>query len=128
MVENYSHAANRLRHDAKKLASDGRFQNAGYLIGLAAECLVKRFLENDGVSIDKQSQFRCHFPNLGQKIMQHATGRNMSKLRRAMSENFLLGWQIELRYEENSDAVNARARWNNWQTDVNGLFRAAGKI
>lgn len=128
MGENYSHAASRLRHDAKKLASGGRFQNAGYLIGLAAECLVKEILENAAVTIDRQSDLRHHFPTLVKKITSKGHGRFMGALMSILQSNFLNNWQIELRYEENSDAANAQEQWRNWETDVDGLFRAAGKI
>jgi hypothetical protein len=128
MVENYSHAAKRLRNDAKKLASDERFHNAGYLVGLAAECLAKEFLGKDGVKIDPESGFRCHFPGLKKKIREKAHGHNIRKFCPIMTEDFLRGWQIELRYEEDDNAVNVRNQWEKWQADVDSLFRAAGKI
>lgn len=128
MVENYSHAAKRLRNDAKKLASDQRFHNAGYLVGLAAECLIKESLGKDDEKIGPKSEFRCHFPKLKNEIRQKAHGLNTRKIHPILTENFLQGWKIELRYEEDDNAEKIRDQWKKWQADVDSLFRATGKI
>jgi hypothetical protein len=62
--DSFPDAARRHRSDAKHLATNQRFQNAGHLIGFAAECFAKEILEGAGIKIDKPSGFKVHFPEL----------------------------------------------------------------
>lgn len=109
------------------LAAADRFQNAGHLIGFAAECMAKDILTNTGITIDKASGFREHFPKLGNKIRIDAKTRIMAGLIPIMrSASFLDGWTAESRYEAKLSLSDAKTRYTTWRTDVGALFTAAG--
>ncbi len=127
MADSFPDAARRHRNDARSLAASNRFQNAGHLLGFAAECLAKEILLSAGITIDKTSGFREHFPALGRKIRTHGRTRVMALLTPVVSSTtFLSGWEAEGRYEQNVPMHNAEARFKSWQVDVDSLFRAAG--
>jgi hypothetical protein len=127
MADSFHDAARRHRSDAKQLAASRRFQNAGHLIGFAAECLTKEILNAaGGFVIDRASGFREHFPALGDKI------RTMSHNRAAIllapivrKPDFLQGWQAECRYEGDLSETEAESRFLSWLTDVDSLFQSA---
>jgi hypothetical protein len=58
MSEFFLPSARRLRNDAQSLAEAARFQTAGHLVGLSAECAVKAVLERVGITIDAQTGYR----------------------------------------------------------------------
>jgi hypothetical protein len=123
----FSDAARRHRSDAKHLAADRRFQNAGHLLGFAAECLAKEILERAGITLDKQSGFREHFPKLGNTIRINGRTRIMALLTPILQKStFLDGWEAECRYEANVLQTDAETRFSSWHTDVDSLFKAAG--
>lgn len=127
MPVSFSDAALRHRSDAKHLASDSRFQNAGHLIGFAAECLVKCYLVKGGIQIDQHSGLRVHFPHLTQAIIRNGHGRLMKLLLPIVTtSSFLAGWTAELRYENALSAASAHVKWKQWIADVELLFKAAG--
>ena len=126
-AENFQEAAVRHRDDANRLAAGGRFQNAGHLIGLAAECLAKSLLQKNGVTIDKNSHFYTHFPKLAGKIRQFGAGPCMRVLAPIVAKpDFLSDWGIGTRYEGDLQENAARERFAAWRSDVDGLFKAAG--
>lgn len=125
MVESFGEAADRHRKDAKILAKIDRFQNAGHLIGLAAECLAKDILERGGKTIDRS--LRVHFPELTERIRLAATGRLARKLQPVLISGFLDGWHVELRYEQDNLSPAARSQWKKWAHDVDGIFSQAGR-
>ena len=81
LMESFEHAAKRHFADAEDLAGRQRLDNAGYLIGLAAECAVKHAVRNVAPNPP-----RIHFPELTAGIRQLG-GRNpvVEKVRRALS-------------------------------------------
>lgn len=128
MSDSFANAASRHRTDATHLADNKRFQNAGHLIGFAAECLVKSILQQQKIEIDPASGLRVHFPNLRDVISKKGHGRLMGPLLPILNgANFLMGWRAELRYEEDISEPEAQRRWEEWFSDVQGLFIAAGK-
>jgi hypothetical protein len=127
LADSFSDAARRHRNDAKRLAKDDRFQNAGHLLGFAAECLAKAILQGAGIVIDKPSGLKEHFPKLGDQIRQQGHGRAMAALLPIVAKRaFLSGWQAECRYEANMPRSDAETRFHSWRTDVDSLFNAAG--
>jgi hypothetical protein len=127
MPESFADAAPRHREDAKRLAIDSRFQNAGHLIGFAAECLVKSMLQSGGVTIDKPSGLRVHFPDLSQKIAIKGHSRLMGALLPVLNQtDFLELWRAELRYESDLAVLDAQTQWQRWVTQVDTLFYLAG--
>ena len=128
MAYSFSDSAKRHRADAKHLASDQRLQNAGHLIGFAAECLTKAVLEDARIQIDKPSGLRVHFPQLATAIRIRGYGRLMGALLPILSRSdFLNGWKAELRYEKDQIISQANADWQKWVGDVDDLFVAAGR-
>lgn len=125
MANSFPDAALRHRIDAKHLATNRRFQNAGHLLGLAAECLAKKILEGAGITIDKPSGFREHFPKLGDRIRREGHTRVMALLTPIYRKSFLDGWKVECRYEADILTNEAEARFNSWHADVVSLFKAA---
>lgn len=127
MANSFPDAARRHRGDAKHLATNHRFQNAGHLLGFAAECLAKEILERAGIAIDKPSGLREHFPKLGRTIRTDGRTRVMALLAPIVLRSaFLDGWEAECRYEANILETDAETRFNSWLTDVDSLFNAAG--
>lgn len=127
MADFFDDAAHRHRADAKHLAGAQRFQNAGHLIGFAAECLVKSMLEQAGQAINAKTHLAVHFPKLRGMIQDHAQGRLAVSLTAILqNDSFLDGWDATGRYEANMPTADAEARFAGWQSDVNALFTAAG--
>lgn len=128
MADSFPDAARRHWSDAKHLAANDRFQNAGHLLGFAAECLAKEVLAGAGIIIDKPSaQQWSHFPKLAEKIRMEGRTRVMALLLPIVAKQaFLDGWQVECRYEANIPRSDAETRYHSWQADVESLFNAAG--
>jgi hypothetical protein len=127
LADSFSDAARRHRIDAKHLAMNNRFQNAGHLLGFAAECLAKDVLQSAGIIIDKPSGLKEHFPKLGKEIQTQGRGRVMVLLSPIFTNPaFLQGWRAECRYEANLPPNDAQTRYHSWRADVDSLFTAAG--
>ena len=127
MSDSFLDSAHRHRSDAKHLATDRRFQNAGHLIGFAAECLVKDILERASITIDKASGFREHFPKLQTKVRMNGRTRVMRQLTPIVrGATFLHGWAAEGRYEHDISDSSAEKRFLSWVAEVDALFRTAG--
>ena len=127
-AENFQEAAVRHRDDANRLAAGERFQNAGHLIGVAAECLAKSVLQKAGITIDKDSPYYTHFPKLAEKIRQLGQGPAMHLLAPIVAkQDFLSGWGVGTRYDGNLPAPDAEAKYRVWRLDVDSLFNAAGQ-
>jgi hypothetical protein len=103
-------------------------QNQGRrALGFAAECLAKEILASAGITIDRPSGFKEHFPNLGTKIRLGGHTRVMSLLMPIVqTATFLDGWQAECRYETDIPTRDAETRFNSWCADVDSLFSTAG--
>lgn len=127
-TENFQDAAVRHHHDARHLAAGERYQNAGYLVGLAAECLVKCMLERDGKSIDRKSGLYRHFPELAQAIGQFVgQGPNMRLLAPIVARSdFLSEWGVGSRYAGELAPEAAKQQFMAWRSDVSSLFLAVG--
>jgi len=128
VADSFPDAARRHRSDAKHLATDGRFQNAGHLLGFAAECLAKEVLERANIITDRPSaQQWSHFPKLAAKIRLDGRTRIMVLLAPIVAKpTFLDGWRAEYRYEADIMQSDAETRYNSWRVDVDFLFNAAG--
>lgn len=126
MVDCFPDAARRHRSDSKHLASDGRFQNAGHLIGIAAECLVKEILERSGIIINREPDFQVHFPRLRSVVRAKGRTRSMRLLFPIASGRFLDGWHATRRYEPNLVPAVAEAEYRSWDAEVDRFFRLVG--
>ena len=122
-MESYEHAAMRHFADAEDLAAHRRLDNAGHLIGLAAECAVKHAVRH--VALNPP---HIHFPELTAGIRQLG-GRDpvISKIRRALSPPTLGSvfddWSIAMRYGADGHVVNAQYR--KWKVAAGRIMSAA---
>jgi len=129
MTQGYYDSAMRHRADAAHLAGGERFQNAGHLIGLAAECLVKSLLEQAGVVVAPRTRFWRHFPDLGRRVVEIDGKSSLMRLLApivAKGDDFLRGWEVEDRYASTLSITDGRPRYESWEQDVATLFEAAG--
>lgn len=127
MSEFFLASARRLRNDAQSLADADRFQTAGHLIGLSAECTAKAVLERVGISIDAQTGYRAHFPDLGHRLRVLGRTRHMYPLLLVIrSSEFLQGWSVESRYDDDQLEPHARSAYQLWADQADRLHRLAG--
>ena len=122
-MESYEQAARRHFTDAEDLAGRRRLDNAGHLIGLAAECAVKHAVRH--VAPDPP---HIHFPELTTGIRQLG-GRHpvVSKIRRALSPpahaSVFDDWSIAMRYCADGHVVAAQYR--KWKVAAGQIMSAA---
>ena len=95
-MENYAESGIRLFNDGKLLHDSKKFATACHLYGLAAECAIKAFLEN---------QTNCtkipfkHLPDLVDDAKRLLSGRVQAHLFNLISSpNYFDGWKVENRY------------------------------
>ena len=122
-MESYEHAAMRHFADAEDLAARRRLDNAGHLIGLAAECAVKHAVRHVAPNPP-----HIHFPELTAGIRQLG-GRDpvISKIRRALSPPTLGSvfddWAITMRYC--ADGHVEDAQYQKWKVAAGQIMSAA---
>ena len=123
LMESFEHAARRHFADAEDLADRQRLDNAGHLIGLAAECAVKHAVRHV-----TPNPPRIHFPELTAGIRQLG-GRNpaVSKIRRALSPpahgSVFDDWSIAMRYRADGHVEDAQYR--KWKVAAGQIMSAA---
>ena len=122
-MESFEHAAKRHFSDAEDLAGRQRLDNAGHLIGLAAECAAKHAVRH---VVPKPR--RVHFPELTAEVRKLG-GRNtaVSKIRRALSPpahgSAFDDWCIAMRYRADRQVEDARYR--KWKAAAGRIMSAA---
>ena len=122
MHDDYKSAAIRHLDDAVALQTAGRFDNAGHLIGFAAECAVK--LRIKGLRPVATSP-HGHFPELliaARKQLGPRSGydRMYDLLKGGVFNN----WDVNRRYDSTGDT--AQAEVIEWTRLTKQLFAAAG--
>lgn len=123
MNEDYPAAALRHLQDAEALAQAGRFDNAGHLIGFAAECAAKAAWRRHFP--DEKIKF-IHFPELRDIIRKKFNGLKDTALRAFVLSHpdLLPGWEIDLRYApEGTVDPDTVALWHQ---QTRRLMHAAG--
>lgn len=103
-------AASRRHCDAADALADGpRFDVAGYLYGISAECAVKAMMLTAGIrplSADQRRSdpFYAHFPELRTMLKDTLHGRQGAVLRRFIEkDSFLRQWNTQMRYCKGSE-------------------------
>jgi len=121
--EDYPAAALRHFEDAEALAGSGRYDNAGHLIGFAAECAVKAAWRNYFPGEDVR---RIHFPDLRDAVKRKFSSRRDLALRKVIRSvpDLLSGWDIALRYA--ADQTIDGDRFSLWKQHACRLLHAAG--
>lgn len=118
--DDYLSAAKRHRADAELLAADGRFDNAGHLIGFAAECAIKKKLRD----LDRQPTacYDGHHPK-----PQTQLRASMNKMRLggpwlalANGPKLFADWSVDGRYA--SDNTVTKAQYDAWKVATDKLF------
>lgn len=119
-----NNAAARHFHDACKLQTDGRRDNAAYHFGLAAECAVKhQLLAQHGVQTDHGAIW-THWPGLRLEALDALRGRSAAPLRTMIQrDNYLQHWDIKMRYAPTGsvDATQLE-RWHEHADEAMGLL------
>lgn len=92
-------AARRHLRSADQLVVAAEQAQAGYLLGLAAECAVKA-IATTVPSLRRDEVSYAHFPELRRHVLDYGAGREAARLVRALSapSGFFGGWRIALRY------------------------------
>ena len=124
LMESYEHAARRHYADAEDLAARRRLDNAGHLIGLAAECAVKHAV----CHVAPPNPPHIHFPKLTAEIRKFG-GRDtvLYKVRRALTppaHGSVFGdWSIAMRYRADGHVEDAQYR--KWKVAAGQIMSAA---
>ena len=122
MAENYSEAAIRHFQDSELLAKASRWDNAGHLIGFAAECAVKYRLQTLRPSAAVP---HGHFPVLINIAKKHFNGRRDSALHAILKTTALMqSWDVNDRYAGN--AFIGKPQYELWRRHASRLMSAAG--
>ena len=114
MRENYGAAAIRHYTDAERLAACDRLDNAGHLIGFAAECAVKYALDRAEPS---GTSPRVHFPDLANAALKQIRSRQrreypLRNLLESTRSGFFNDWQVGARYQTDGHVnVETYRKW-----------------
>ena len=126
LCESYSDAAARSYLAALILQDAGDPATSGHLYGIAAECAVKSTLQGAGITIDRQSGLKVHFPQLTQAIALHGFTRHMLPLLSLLQgpPELLSDYTIHSRYaaDRNIDVPLCTA----WAADAEKIFLSLG--
>jgi hypothetical protein len=122
MPEDYQSAAIRHFEDAKALQSSGRIDNAGHLLGFAAECAIKLKITN---LRPLSSAPHGHFPDLLVAARKHLGARsNFSNMYDVLKGDAFRGWNVDRRYYKTGNTSKAELAM--WLSTTNRLFATAG--
>lgn len=122
MAENYESAALRHFKDAATLQASGRLDNAGHLIGFAAECAIKHRIESLHSAADTP---HVHFPALVVVARKHFRQRSQdTELYQILQVDIFPNWSVNRRYDETgSTDIRELAQWI---AVTKNIFRTAG--
>jgi len=97
-MENYHSAALRHYNDAEILRDVDRLDNAGHLIGFAAECAIKHRIRTLPTSTNSP---HGHFPDLLTIARKHLGARgNYTGMYELIKQDILIAWNVNRRYRE----------------------------
>ena len=114
MARDYGQAAVRTYLDAERLAHEGRHDCAGHLIGLAAECSLKKAA--GGFTSPKNAEINGHLPQIKREIRLILQGRNVTGpfLQLVSQQEFFSDWHVNDRYEQDGHVTpDLYIRWRN---------------
>jgi hypothetical protein len=92
-VEHYESAAIRHFADAGQLKKLGKLDNAGHLIGFAAECAIKHH-----ISTFSQESPHGHLPDFLITARKHLKQRGATGMFQLLKNDVLIGWDVNHRY------------------------------
>ena len=118
--EDYSSSAIRHFEDAITLQAAGTLDNAGHLIGFAAECAIKSKLGDLG-----SDGLLAHLPDLLPAARKRLGSRaGYVGMYNLMKEDVLVGWYIDHRYAPTGTLSGERL--SEWVAVTRRLIAAAG--
>lgn len=110
--DNYAEAAVRHLDDAEHLASLGRYDNAGHLVGFAGECAMKQKLRD--LTQRAGENFHGHHPSPQTQLRTQLQRRGMQGQWLALCAGPTLfpDWDVNHRYS--SDGVVTHQMYSRW--------------
>lgn len=121
MPDDYAEAAVRHYRDAESLAAAGRYDNAGHLVGFAAECAIKNAIRK--IERKPNAFIEGHFPEpliaFRQAVERSRTSGPMLALSRDRA--YFRGWSVNDRYL--SDDHVTPAQYETWKDSAQKAFR-----
>lgn len=122
MPDDYEGAARRHMEDAVTLEAGGRLDNAGHLVGFAAECAIKWRIENLRPSA---TAVHGHFPDLLHAARKQLGPRsNYTGMYDLLKGDIFKGWSVNRRYEATGHTTAEEVAA--WIQTTKRLFAAAG--
>lgn len=126
MPEAYGDAAKRHYVDAQSLAAAQRYDNAGHLIGFAAECALKHALDLHEPAAENP---KLHLPHIAEVMLKRLKSRNpkTATLRTLLLQKrnlFFNDYDVSGRYS--ATGVVTRATYDQWEALARRTFGAAG--
>jgi len=120
-MEDYKSAALRHLSDAETLRDGGRFDNAGHLVGFAAECAIKfkiSTLTTDGAAP------HGHLPDFLVVARKHLGARTRySGMYNIVKRDIFKSWDVGRRYETTGATVEQEL--DEWFSETRRLFAQA---
>lgn len=122
MAEDYESSAIRHYEDAVTLRDEGRLDNAGHLIGFAAECAIKFNIAN---LRPQQNAPHGHLPDLLLAARKHMGQRSgYIAMHQLLKGDVLAGWAVNRRYEPTGNT--SEEEFNRWLENSKRLLATAG--
>lgn len=123
--ETFDEASVRHFFDAGRLAEAGRFDNAGHLIGFAAECAIKHAF---GLSGPVADHWKIHLPQLAGVARKHAQGRRSRQfpivnLLEQLRGRYFDDWSVNQRYHR--DGTVSAETYDRWRKQARRTLLAA---
>ena len=121
-MENYESAARRHFQDALALEASGSVDNAGHLIGFAAECAIKFRIMSLRPG---ESSPHGHFPDILIAARKHLGARmGYTSMFAILKMDIFKGWAIDRRYAATGHTNSVELA--QWIETTKRLFAAAG--
>lgn len=120
-MADYESASSRHFKDALMLKEAGSLDNAGHLIGFAAECAIKLRIENFNPLANVPF---LHFPDLIDVAKRRLSGRSQyTSMFDLLKSPRMVGWLIERRY--NRTGETSTGELDVWFGDAKRIMAAA---
>lgn len=121
MAQDYASAATRHFADASSLRELGRYDNAGHLVGFAAECAIKHRIASLRPGANSP---QGHFPEILIAARKHLGARSQyTEMFDIVKGDIFRGWSVNSRYDATgeTDPVDLAG----WFTVTKRLFATA---
>lgn len=121
-------AAARRHLEAADSLFEKRYDVAGYLYGIAAECGIKALMLECGLKPQgdhRSDPFYAHFPGLKTQLRDAQLGRKAGTLRKFIENDaFLNNWDTSMRYCKGGEIAH---RWvEDWRIQARNVVSSIG--